>query len=63
MNGELPCIEKFGKRLILSRKNLDIWIEAQTIKMSNHDDLMKEQLSKRLSKKAFGILSEYLRVS
>lgn len=51
MNGELPCEGRFGKRLILSRKKLDAWMDSQIVRISNSDDVMTERLAKAAQKK------------
>jgi hypothetical protein len=31
MDGKMPCIGRFGRRLVFSRKMLDKWLDEQTI--------------------------------
>ena len=45
MDGKLPCIGKFGSRLVFSRKELDAWMHTQTVSIDQADDLMVEHLA------------------
>ena len=44
MDGTIPK-EKYGKRLVFSRKALNEWIEKRTISVSDPDTIMIERLS------------------
>lgn len=46
MDGEMPTIGRFGRRLVFSRKQLDNWIESQTVKIVSPNDVMVNQLAK-----------------
>lgn len=52
-NGELPC-QRIGKRLILSRKELDQWIESRKYRRETSKQkaakLLAESASKRLER-------------
>lgn len=49
MLGEIPC-QKFGRRLIFSRKQLLKWIDERTISAINEGDQVAEQLAKEAKK-------------
>ena len=50
MEGKLPVLGKFGKKLIFSRQMLDFWIEEQTIPIDTDNDEVLETLKKKALK-------------
>lgn len=44
MDREIP-FSKFGNRLVFSRKDLQVWIEQQTIPVLNPSDIMSDRLA------------------
>lgn len=45
MNGTIPH-EKYGKRLVFSRKALVEWIDSRTVKKISASDVMSDKLAK-----------------
>ena len=50
MTGAIPC-QKFGKRLVFSRKELTAWMESQTISAIPAGDIISARLAKEARKK------------
>ena len=50
MKSEIPH-EKFGKKLVFSRKELLIWIESRTIRKPNPEKVISTQLQKEAGKR------------
>lgn len=50
MKGEIP-FQKFGKRLVFSRKQLNEWIESRTKSKHSPDYIMTENLAKSAQKR------------
>jgi excisionase family DNA binding protein len=49
MDGTIPR-EKYGKRLVFSRKKLEQWIEDRTVLIPNSDEIMSDRLKKTVDK-------------
>jgi excisionase family DNA binding protein len=50
MTGEIP-FQKFGKRLVFSRKDLNEWIEARTISRLPASEVMSNRLAESVRKR------------
>ena len=50
MNGDIP-FQKFGKRLVFSRKELTEWVESRTISTPSAVDLMADSLAASAKKR------------
>lgn len=50
MDGTIPR-QKYGKRLVFSRKSLSDWIEARTISTASPEDVMTDRLAESAKKK------------
>lgn len=50
MKGEIPH-EKFGKRLVFSRKELLTWIESHTIRKPNAEEVISKRLQREAVKR------------
>ena len=45
MRGEIPH-QKFGKRLVFSRKDLDVWINKRTVRKQSYKEIASLHLAK-----------------
>ena len=45
MKGAIPH-EKYGKRLVFSRKELEAWMEERTVRKQSHEEIASQQLAK-----------------
>jgi excisionase family DNA binding protein len=43
MKGDIP-FRKFGRRLVFSRKELQVWIDSQTIRKPGNEEVISKQL-------------------
>jgi excisionase family DNA binding protein len=50
MKGGIPY-EKYGRRLVFSRKELTVWMEERTVKKQSLEDIVTERLAKVTRKK------------
>jgi excisionase family DNA binding protein len=50
MGGSIPY-EKFGKRLVFSRKELEAWIKDRTVRKHSPEEMATQQLAKVATKK------------
>lgn len=50
MTGEIP-FQKFGKRLVFSRKDLNEWIESKTISRLPASEIMSKKLSESVHRR------------
>jgi excisionase family DNA binding protein len=50
MDGVIPK-EKYGKRLVFSRKALNEWVQARTVSMASPEKIMSGSLQKSANKK------------
>ena len=50
MDGEIPK-QKYGRRLVFSRKALNEWVQARTVSIANPDNIIYDRLQKSAKKK------------
>ncbi|MCJ7449519.1 MAG: helix-turn-helix domain-containing protein [Bacteroidales bacterium] len=50
MDGAIPR-EKYGKRLVFSRKALNEWVQARTVIIPSPDEIMTDRLSETAKKR------------
>jgi len=50
MDGTIPR-EKYGKRLVFSRKTLNEWVKTRTVQLSTPEQIMSDRLAQSAKKK------------